>query len=334
MQMSDSPPAQAGRDYFSAPDAQTWIGLLRPGFHLRALAEDRQEPVAAYLGGLPLLPEDVDWPQWKDHGPLDFVAALDCSQLPAADLDIPLPTDGQLLFFYFDGLGGSSVVYTDPDSVVNGTRVLYIPADAELAERPAPDGMTPFPRLLLTGELITTVPDNANPALIAAFGDPNDPADYCDYPTLDPDGTAFWEALAAYRRDHSPHHQIGGYAMPVEGAVEPEAARALYQDTQTPAAPNGDVPADAADATIAPTTENEDGEELDLAAPPEPVQPNAADEAAIKELASQLVLLVQIDSDARSGMAWGDTGKLYWLIRRDDLAAGRFDKATFTWQTE
>ncbi len=181
MQMSDSPLAQAGRDYFSAEDAQTWEGLLRPGFQLRALAEDQpqdqREPIVAYLGGLPMLPEEVEWPEWKDHGPLNFIAAIDCSQLPTADLDIPLPASGQLLFFYFDGLGDSSVVYSDADSVFNGTRVLYIPDDAEIAEREAPGEMEPFPRLLLTGELIATAPDNENPALIAAYGDSDDPKD-------------------------------------------------------------------------------------------------------------------------------------------------------------
>jgi hypothetical protein len=300
MQMSDSPLAQAGRDYFSAQDAETWVGLLRPGFHLRALAEDQDEPVVAYLGGLPLLPADVDWPVWEGHGPLNFVAALDCSQVPVAELDIPLPASGQLQFFYFDGLGDSSIVYSDADSVHNGTRMIYVPADADIAERDAPEGMTPFPRLLLTGELIATVPDNQNPALIAAYGDPDEPdesADYRAYPTLDPDGTGFWAALTDFRRAHSPHHQIGGYAMPVQGAVEAEGAHVLYQDAH-----------------------------IDVSADP--------DEAVIRKLASELVLLAQIDGDSRSGMAWGDSGRLYWMIRREDLAAGRVENATFTWQTE
>jgi uncharacterized protein YwqG len=300
MQMSDSPLAQAGRDYFSAPDAQTWTALLRPAFHLRALADGRQEPVVAYLGGLPLLPDEVEWPQWKDRGPLYFVAALDCSQVPAADLDLPLPASGQLLFFYFDGLGDSAVSYSDADSVVNGMRVLYVPEDAQIAERAAPQGMTPFPRLLLTGEVIASAPGNEHPALIAAFGgphDPDDPLDFCDYPTIDPEGAGFWEALEADHSAHAPHHQIGGYAAPVQGAVELEGAHALYGIEQAGGA-------------------------------------GAPDEAEIRELASQLVLLAQIDNDSRSGMAWGDAGRLYWMIRREDLAAGRFEKTTFTRQTE
>ncbi|HEV3174330.1 MAG TPA: YwqG family protein [Actinocrinis sp.] len=290
MQISESPLAEAGRRFFSSKDAETWIGLLRPAYHLRALAAG--ESVVAYLGGEPLLPKDVEWPVWEGHGPLCFVAALDCSQVPTKELDIPLPTSGQLLFFYFDGLGDSSVVYSDPASVIHGTRVIHIPADAEVTERAVPEGATAYPRLLLGGELIATAPDNENAALIAAYGNADDPVAYCDYPTTDPNGTGFWDALTTFRRDHSPHHRVGGYALPVQGAVEPEGAQVLYPGTAQQAV------------------------------------------AARKQVASQLVLLAQIDSDARSAMGWGDAGRLYWMIRRDDLAAGRFEKATFTWQCE
>jgi Domain of unknown function (DUF1963) len=290
MQINESPLAEAGRLYFSPADAETWIKLLRPGFHLRAL-NDGEEPVG-YLGGNPQLPADVEWPVWEGHGPLDFIAAFDCARVPTKDLDIPLPESGTLLFFYFDGLGTSSVAYDDPDSVFNGTRVLYVPADAELGAPTAPEGTSPFARLDLGGELIATAPDNENAALIAAYGDPNDPVAYVDYPTTDPDGTGFWDDVSAFRRDNWPHHRIGGYSLPVQGAVEPEGARALHPGKEQEA------------------------------------------ETARKELATDLVLLIQIDSDPRIGMAWADAGRLYWMIRREDLAAGRFDKTTFTWQSE
>ena len=290
MQMSDSPIAQAGRRYFSPADAQTLTRLLRPAFHLRAL--EPGEARVGYLGGDPELPADLAWPIWEGHGPLYFVAALDCSRVPTEHLDIPLPTAGTLLFFYFDGLGENTVAYNDPDSVINGTRVLYVPPGTETAPRARPDAAAPYPRLDLAGELIPTIPDNGNPALIAAFGDPDDPVDYVEYPTTDPDGTGFWEVLTAFRRDHSPHHRIGGYALPLQGQVEPEGAQVFHP---------GDDEQDA---------------------------------NARKDTAAQLVLLAQIDSDARTAMGWGDAGRLYWLIRRDDLADGRFDRVTFTWQTE
>ena len=38
------------------------------------------------------------------------------------------------------------------------------------------------------------------------------------------------------------------------------------------------------------------------------------------------VLLFQIDSDDRYDMMWGDLGKLYFWIRKQDLAEARFDK--------
>ena len=290
MQINESPLAEAGRLYFSPADAETWIKLLRPGFHLRALNEG-DEPVAQ-LGGNPRLPADLAWPVWEGHGPLNFIASIDCARVPTKDLDIPLPESGTLLFFYYDGLGSSSVAYDDPDSVFNGTRVLYVPADAELSEVAAPEGTSPFSRLDLGGELIATAPDNENATLIAAYGDPSDPVAYVDYPTTDPDGTGFWDDVSAFRRDNWPHHRVGGYSLPVQGAVEPEGAQAFHPGKEQEA------------------------------------------EAARKELATDLVLLIQIDSDPRVGMAWADAGRLYWMIRREDLAAGRFEKTTFTWQSE
>ena len=290
MQISESPLAEAGRRYFSPKDAETWIGLLRPGYHLRAL--NPGESTVAYLGGDPLLPPDVEWPTWEGHGPLNFVAAVDCAEVPNEEMDIPFPESGVLLFFYFDGLGESSVIYTDPDSVANGTRIIFVPEDADLAIRPSPEGVTAYPRLVLGGDMIATAPDNENATLLAAYGDPNDPSGYVDYPLVDPDDNGFWDEVTAFRRDHSPHHRIGGYALPIQGAVEPEGAQAIHPGKEE------------------------------------------QDEVVRKQLAADLVLLIQIDSDSRSGMGWGDTGRLYWLIGREDLAAGRFDKATFTWQSE
>lgn len=37
-------------------------------------------------------------------------------------------------------------------------------------------------------------------------------------------------------------------------------------------------------------------------------------------------LVLQIDSDVEIGMEWGDTGRLYVCARKQDLAAGRFDR--------
>ena len=288
MQISESPLADAGRQHFSPEDAETWIGLLRPAFHLRPLTPG--EPVVGYLGGDPLLPEDVEWPVWEEHGPLAFIGAIDCGALPTDELDIPLPVDGALLFFYFDGQadgGDTAVDFLNQESITAGARVLYIPADADIDVRTPPEEITPYPRILLCGDVIATAPDNEHAAIHAAYGDPDDPTAIYDHPV---NSDEFYDAMGVIRREHSPHHQIGGYAFPIQGAVENEAAHAFHPGKE----------------------------------------PDAVE--ARKALAAQLVLLAQFDSDSRNGMSWGDAGMLYWLIHPDDLAAGRFDAATFTWQ--
>jgi hypothetical protein len=44
-----------------------------------------------------------------------------------------------------------------------------------------------------------------------------------------------------------------------------------------------------------------------------------------EDAAAAWTLLLQVDSDRRTGMAWGDGGRLYFWIRRRDLLAQRFD---------
>jgi uncharacterized protein YwqG len=50
--------------------------------------------------------------------------------------------------------------------------------------------------------------------------------------------------------------------------------------------------------------------------------------AALAPGAADWVLLLQLDSDDRANIMWGDAGMLYFWIRRQDLAALRFDR---TW---
>lgn len=45
-------------------------------------------------------------------------------------------------------------------------------------------------------------------------------------------------------------------------------------------------------------------------------------------------LLLQIDSDEQAGMAWGNTGMLYYWIEKADLQAHRFDRTWLVLQSE
>jgi uncharacterized protein YwqG len=48
---------------------------------------------------------------------------------------------------------------------------------------------------------------------------------------------------------------------------------------------------------------------------------------ALEAGADDWVLLLQLDSDAGADLMWGDSGRLYYWVRREDLAACRFDRA-------
>ena len=52
----------------------------------------------------------------------------------------------------------------------------------------------------------------------------------------------------------------------------------------------------------------------------------------VRDTATQWLLLMQIGTDEKAGMGWGDDGQLYLWIRRDDLRAQRFDQARLVLQ--
>ncbi|MFD8418638.1 DUF1963 domain-containing protein [Streptomyces sp. NPDC059466] len=107
--------------------ARELADLLRPCVLLvrcEDLPETGREDLrpAGRTGGLPLLPDGVEWPDGA--GP--FALSVDCAALPRDCLDIELPSDGQLLFF-------TTFKYEPDDSVV-----LHVPAGVPTAERPLP----------------------------------------------------------------------------------------------------------------------------------------------------------------------------------------------------
>ncbi|MEU1787652.1 YwqG family protein [Streptomyces sparsogenes] len=255
--------------------ADRWTALLRPAAHLRKAGP--ADPVVGRLGGLPRLPDGVDWPVWEGRGPLGFVAAVDCAALPGEALDISLPADGVLAFFYYGDEDDDALVDTADPNTWPGARVLHLPPGSAAApERPAPAGITPYPEMGLTVHTAPSAPDFDSLALTAAFGEGELP-------------DAFQRAV--WQHQSGAAHQIGGHAQSVQTAVEIVVAHGALG-----------------------------GREVSWEDP------------RIEKEAEGWVLLAQFDSDEDADMMWGDDGALYWLIRPDDLAAGRFERAMFTWQ--
>lgn len=55
-------------------------------------------------------------------------------------------------------------------------------------------------------------------------------------------------------------------------------------------------------------------------------------ERGLKPGAAEWELLLQVDSEEKSEMMWGDVGRIYFLIRRQDLQELRFDKTWVVFQ--
>jgi uncharacterized protein YwqG len=269
-------------DRLPAELASAWIGLSRPGIRLVSAGAG---PRVGRIGGAPALPADAEWPEWPGRGPLDFLASVDCAALPREFLSIPLPEAGTLLFFYFDGFRRGA----DDDwpllEDVEGARVAFVPAGVPVVERAAPEGVVPYPTRDLFGEVVATAPEREHVLLDqieTASGD-----SLAEAAEDDPSGTDVFGELIEEARGPDPEHQVGGFARPVQGAVENEMAAEVLGSYQDP---------------------------------------------RLAEEATHWVLLAQIDTDKHAKMMWGDAGMLYWVIRTDDLEAGRFDRARCTMQ--
>ncbi|MEU4208532.1 YwqG family protein [Streptomyces sp. NPDC026206] len=291
---SVSPLHDLARTHLPSRIAERWIGLLRPAARLVAVPEPGPEDVVVgRLGGLPALPEGVEWPVWEGHGPLTFVASVDCAALPSGALDIPLPTEGTLAFFYFDGQIDDCEAYVAADEPESwaGARVLYIPAGAEISERAQPVvddedvEFEPYTEVPLTARLEWTAPDSWHPDTMVALWPGGVVKDHNSHPE---EAVDFLDALWDLERDAD--HVIGGHANPVQNPVEFEIAHGVL------------------------------GRETSWNDP------------RIDEEAKRWTLLAQIDTDGDADMMWGDCGALYWLIRPEDLAERRFDRAMFTMQ--
>ncbi|MFG2091279.1 YwqG family protein [Spirillospora sp. NPDC048824] len=129
--------------------AERWIGRAEPDGY-RLFAASAGEVAVGVLGGEPSLPDGVEWPYWEGHGPLSFIASLECAALPG----VGFPQDGKLLFFYFDGRADDFASYvnaSDPETFA-GARVLYVPDGTEAEPRRTPEPLSPYGPVPLRAE--------------------------------------------------------------------------------------------------------------------------------------------------------------------------------------
>ena len=247
---------------------------------------------ASRLGGLPDLPPDVAWPE-RNGSPLDFIAQIDLRDLDG--LLPEFPQSGWLLFFFdADDLN----VGFRPETA-DGWSVLWFDCEPKrLCRTELPPRL--FPKRGWLGELLLG-PAKPRPAYDACrlrfeeefrLRDEDE-----DFDRLDITGN---ERELAFERlmettgqwDDGVCHRLGGHPDTIQGPMPLDCQLAA----------NG----------------------LNIE------KPESYKDSRVKELEagkSDWALLLQIDSDTNPGWMWGDAGRIYVWIRRQDLAARDFAKA-------
>ena len=235
----------------------------------------------SYFGGTPPMSAHYAWP--TRHGrPLSFLACIDCSELPrSADLDW-LPDAGLLLFFYdlqdqpwgFDpkDRGGSATVYVPAAEVSDRSSFASpptpLPADSVLPKRSVAFHLSKLP------------PSSETPELKAVG-------------LTEAEMDLFMEQRASLYGEQ-PHHQIGGFADPVQNPEMDEECQLVTHGLYCGDATGYDDPR----------------------------------AAKLKEDAGDWSLLFQMDTDDDLKVMWGDAGMIYFWVRRDDARRLKFDN---TW---
>ena len=169
---------------------------IRPAVHLRPA----DTTVFSRLGGLPLLPPDVPWPEWKGK-PQSFLAQIDLAEI-AGVLPSFLPASG-LLFFFYDQEQG--VWGYDPKDRGAWQVVYHAGSRTDLKERTAPAGLPPhciFRSRPVLPHRIELLPDSDRLGRDAF--------------TSDTDAETYCQLRQAVFAD-LPHHQMLGYPSPVQG---------------------------------------------------------------------------------------------------------------------
>ncbi len=253
----------------SLPQKEDLIALIRPAIFLRSAARPSYDlPIGrSRLGGLPDLPFDIAWPNWRGR-PQSFVAQIDLTELPVVPGRELLPPDGRLFFFY------------DAEQVATGREGFAVFHSTAPVSPVYPDqaptmlsSESRFKPVRLSFAAGTSVPDAEHP-LLEHMGLSFD--ECLDY------GQVIAEIRPAIQ-GKEPWHQMLGYPIPMQMSVESFCPR------------------------------------------------DADEESDPEGVAWELLL--QVDYDVAASMTWPGDGRLYYMIRREDLRQRRFDRTCIVLQS-
>jgi uncharacterized protein YwqG len=282
------------------PDlAAAWAATLRPHVELRAVEDmhdDATAPLSSKFGGLPDLPVGEPWPirlpyqypktrwlpvsgNYEEEAPLTFLAQINLAEVGKYPLDLGLPSEG-LLQFFFDARnqprGGDP--YDAP-----GRRIIYVPAGT-----PTVRARHPYGKPLMTRSIVM------NAGVSMPFWWTLKKAVEC---VSDHDEDFVKNAYCDFFRDEFQFQNLGGSQFgghPSEIQGEMQGACQLVT--------NGLYVGDF-------------GYNSPLAAQ---LAPGQIDWTLLLQLGEEFLA---------DGIAWGDSGSVYFWCRHQDIAARSFDKA-------
>ena len=294
----------------------------RPGVWLQTGRVEREAQIAlgsTKLGGCPDLPVGASWPlrpaypdaasrgqypraserpfQTRLHSefPLNFLAQINFAQLhAAADLGEDWPRQGLLSIFY--DLTEQPWGHSPADAV--GLKLFYSDEAAGPLQRlPQPEALQALPAHWHMAPLQCSLHACVTPLPVAA-AEWKQQAQRLERDVQD--SYADWceaEAEPAVNGESWACHHAGGWPTPIQGDMQTQCA------------------------LVAAGLDSGKGEHW-------------CDPATqvVRDGARDWLLLLQIGSDEKSTINWGDEGQLYLWIRREDLRARRFDQAQLVLQ--
>lgn len=301
-------------------DAQRILRIVRPSVRLMVGSKNPSSyPLgASRLGGIPDVPPQFVWPYWQPRPdetdccgaplrslepiPLNFIAQLDLSAIP--QIDEAMPTSGWLYFFY-DLLG--QPWGTDPHEA-DRFRVIYVNCSrSTLSPAEKPEEIDPE---FDTGDNWDLVP-SVELTL---------PDEYIGFEEYESPRYFAYQRLAAQLTYQGKHpSRFLGHADLVQSPLEN-----LGNPFETEEDASLDISEEEVDELLAQIRRGE-------------LQFEDSHHERIHALENDLYpwrLLLQIDGVASDETVfWNDEGRLFFMIRKDDLLAKRFDRVWLNLQT-
>lgn len=270
--------------------------LMRNEIHLSTKISSDHEDSLSFFGGNPFLPADFQWPRYTldDDLPLAFLGQLNLADIASHDTENLLPQQGILSFFY----EMDNMEWGYSPEMRDCFRVFYFPETGLLAPAAFPQDLDEdyqLPRAPVSFTCRKSLPSWEEYADLVT--EPLDPQVLVD--GTDSIYNRVCQELLGYNRKDGNKCKFLGYADVIQDSMQMEC-QLVSAGFETG---NGPVPLD-------------EGQRQQM-----------------KEASKDWILLFQMDSlpegffpqNEEFELVFGDYGRLYFYIRREDLAVRRFD---------